>query len=156
MSAVISPCGNYRYLLQREWLIGYGAALFVMLNPSTADAAQDDPTIRRCVGFAKSWGCGMLEVVNLYAFRATKPVDMFAAIDPVGPANDSHIAAAAHRAKIIVAAWGASAKADRASAVLRNLSDHAVHALGVTNNGSPRHPLYLRSDARLIQFGESP
>jgi hypothetical protein len=156
MSAVISECGLYRYLLQREWIGGYGRALFVMLNPSTADATQDDPTIGRCIGFAKSWGCAGLEVVNLYAFRATKPADMFAAADAIGPANDSHIRAAANRAKLIVAAWGANAKRDRAVAVLSLLSDHAIRALGTTKGGYPRHPLFVRGDAKLIPFGVSP
>lgn len=153
MSAVISACGLYRYLLQREWLGGYGRALFVMLNPSTADATQDDPTIRRCIGFAKAWGCAGLEVVNLYAYRATKPADMLAAGDPIGPANDSHIRAAAHRAKVIVAAWGANAARDRSVAVRSLLSDHTMHALGLTKDGHPRHPLFVRGDAQLISFG---
>lgn len=155
MSAVISACGTYRYLLQREWLGGYfrGRALFVMLNPSTADATQDDPTIRRCIGFAKAWGCAGLEVVNLYAFRATKPAEMFAAADPVGPRNDTHILAAANRAKVIVLGWGANAKRDRSTDVRALLSDRQVNALGFTKDGHPRHPLYVRGDAPLLPFG---
>src|SRR5262249_14212908 len=95
-AAVISDCGRYRYSLTRRW--GDAAeprALFVMLNPSTADAEQDDPTIRRCIGFAKAWGMGSLEVVNLYALRATDPAALLSAPDPIGPKNDTMITSAA-------------------------------------------------------------
>ena len=92
--AVISDCGKYRYRLTRKW--GYGRPCgFIMLNPSTADALHDDPTIRRCVGFAKAWGCGALIVVNLFAVRATSPREMMRADDPVGPENKEHVQRAA-------------------------------------------------------------
>ena len=86
--AVLSECKKYRYMLRRVWDRTKPACLFIGLNPSTADATVDDPTIRRCVGFADSWGYGELVVGNLYAFRATKPKDMFNQDDPVGPFND--------------------------------------------------------------------
>lgn len=88
--AVISDDGLYRYLLERHWDDTTSSCTFVMLNPSTADALVDDPTIRRCVGFAKSFGCGSLRVVNLYAYRATKPAELWTVDDPVGPANGSY------------------------------------------------------------------
>jgi hypothetical protein len=81
--ATLSDCGRYRYRLWRRWADG-PTVLFVMLNPSTADADVDDPTIRRCIGFARSWGAGALEVVNLYAWRATQPAELKAAVGPVG------------------------------------------------------------------------
>ena len=148
MSATISPCGAYRYTLSREWLTGYGRVVFVMLNPSTADATKDDRTIRRCIGYAQAWGAGALDVVNLYAFRATKPADLWRATDPVGPDNDAHIAAtvrAEHVTKVI-AAWGKNAKPDRILAVTRIVRDwnpRALHALRVSKDGTPNHPLYL-------------
>src|SRR5580765_5070589 len=119
--ATISPDGKYRYLLSREYEDGmFGTVLFVMLNPSTADATKDDATIRRCVGFTKRWGYSTLEVVNLFAFRATHPRDLWKADDPVGPDNDVTISDAVRRAQLIVAAWGVC-RYPRAMDVLRVL-----------------------------------
>jgi hypothetical protein len=106
--ADLSPCGTYRYLLGRRVGDGQRAALFVMLNPSTADASDDDPTIRRCRRFARREGCGLLEVVNLFAYRATDPVALRLAEDPVGPANDHFISKAVERAALVVVAWASS------------------------------------------------
>src|SRR6185369_17379869 len=103
MTAVISKCGKYRYSLRREWIGGAGTVCFIMLNPSTADASVDDPTIRRCIGFAQRWGYQILEVVNLYAYRATRPRDMFAAADPVGPENEYYLCKAALGAGLRIA-----------------------------------------------------
>ena len=155
--AVISPCGLYRYSLTRRWASG-APVLFVMLNPSTADATIDDPTIRRCVGFARAWGAPAIEVVNLFAYRATDPVDLAAArlggLDIVGPENDLHIAAAAERTSSCVVAWGAHAEAiQRAGDVWRLLAERvSVHALGITKAGAPRHPLYLRADSKPLPY----
>ena len=85
--ATISECGLYRYSLTRVWDDVLPMCIFVMLNPSTADADIDDPTIRRCINFAKREGCGSLMVVNLFAYRATSPADMKAAVDPIGSGN---------------------------------------------------------------------
>jgi len=154
-TAEISDCGLYRYSLTRRWSDGR-RMLFVMLNPSTADASQDDPTIRRCIGLAKREGCGSLEVVNLFAFRATDPRALVKARDPVGPLNDHWIVGASDRAEVIVAAWGASLPAGKPSkrpaAVLRLLADRDVMALGLTNGGCPRHPLYLAGDSPLVTY----
>jgi hypothetical protein len=119
-----------------------------MLNPSTADAARDDPTVRRCIGFARSWGYGGLEVVNLFAYRATDPRALRRAADPVGPANRRHIAAAIANARLVIAAWGADATAGDAAARLRALSRRELRCLGLTRSGAPRHPLYVRATAR--------
>lgn len=89
-TAGISECGTYRYWLCREWSPGLDSLVWLMLNPSTADATQDDPTIRRCMGFARRWGYGGITVVNLYAYRATNPRDLLTAADPVGPENDRY------------------------------------------------------------------
>lgn len=153
--AAISQDGRYRYMLARQW-DDRPAATFIMLNPSTADDMVDDPTIRRCIGFARTWQCGGLVVVNLYALRSTDPRALWADPDPVGPENDFHLAAAArafeHRAPL-VAAWGAHAKADRIQHVLTipAVADR-LQCLGTTKAGAPRHPLYLPATTELERW----
>lgn len=153
--ARISADGRYRWELIRRWDFGPHAT-FVMLNPSTADAAQDDPTIRRCIGFAKRFGYSGLRVVNLYAFRATKPAGLWLAADPVGQFNDDYLTDAAQMARVtsapLIAAWGANAKPERVAQVLRLPGFDRLTALGVTKDGAPRHPLYLRADAQLEKW----
>ncbi len=123
-----------------------------MLNPSTADAAQDDPTIRRCISFAKREGFGRLEVVNLYAFRSPSPSVLFAAPDTVGPGNDHEIEAALDRADSVVAAWGNHAEQERVTevALLIERSGKVSSCFGLTKLRQPKHPLYLPSDTELI------
>ncbi len=140
-SAVISDDERYRYLLTRTWDEAKPVILFVMLNPSTADAYEDDPTIRRCVSFAKRDGYGGLEVTNLYAYRSTKPEELWRVFDPVGPENDYHIMRATERCAQRVAAWGANAKSARSRIVRKMLIDPCV--LGLTKKGFPKHPLYI-------------
>lgn len=134
--------------------------LFIMLNPSTATDTADDPTIRRCIGYAQGWGYDILEVANLFSYRATMPDELYRIQDPVGPGNDLHILKAAERAEVIVCAWGAhGAKDDRGGAVLRMLAGRTTPApltcLGFTGSGSglqPRHPLYLRRNLPLLNL----
>lgn len=157
MSATLSTCGRYRYLLSRreEDLLPRGEhVVFCMLNPSTADAAQDDPTIRRCRAFARSWGWSGLKVVNLYALRSTDPAALWTSTDPIGPANDAHLAAIARDAGDIVCAWGAAAPRERVHAVadLFTAAGARLWCLGTTKHGAPRHPLYVRGDAALIPW----
>ncbi|WP_425318523.1 DUF1643 domain-containing protein [Pseudomonas nitroreducens] len=157
MSAIISDCGQYRYLLTRESglpLAEAPAALFIMLNPSTADATLDDPTIRRCRGFAQAWGCSGLAVANLYAYRATNPRDLLQCTDPVGPENDAQLAALAGEYRDIVCAWGKHAKADRVSVVAAILQQAGARlwCLGINKDGSPKHPLYIRQDTQLMRW----
>lgn len=141
-AASFSRDGRYRYSLRRAWGEGPIAA-WVLLNPSTADAKRDDPTIRRCIDFSRRWGFGALEVVNLFALRATEPSVLRRARDPVGPRNDRAISRAMERADAVVAAWGAhGAWGERASEV-RRLLPAGTLALGVTARGEPAHPLYL-------------
>lgn len=147
-SAEISPCANYRYLLTRTQLFGHGACVFVMLNPSTADGMRDDPTIRRCLGFVSDWGYHQLRVVNLFAWRATHPRDMLRQVDPVGPDGDGWILRATEDADMIVCAWGAQSAAPvrrRADQVRQLLvgNGRALHHLGLSFEGQPRHPLFL-------------
>lgn len=158
--ARLSACGTYRYTLGRRWTQdpSQGAAVFVMLNPSTADAEKDDPTIVRCRNFAKALGCGALHVVNLYAYRATKPADLWRCADPIGPENDEVLRetfkAAAREDRPVIAAWGANAEPRRAEfvGVLANAAGVTLTALGVTKAGQPRHPLYLPATARPYPF----
>jgi hypothetical protein len=142
--------GPYRYLLSRRWGRGPGA-LFVMLNPSTADDQRDDPTIRRCIGFARRWRLAAVEIVNLYALRATRPRDLFAHPAPVGGDNDAAIADAAARASSIIVAWGAHGARDpaRVARVLDALgSGRRLRCLGINQDGGPRHPLYVPAHTR--------
>lgn len=176
-SAHLSACGKYRYQLDREWRgvapnenwrwfgakDGGGhelgepkACLFVMLNPSTADANVDDPTIRRCVGFAKRFKFDLLQVVNLFAYRATDPQEVLKMTgdgDPIGPENQDFIEDCAGRAGLIICAWGAhGGHIDQDETALGWLGDRPKFALGLSKDGHPRHPLYLKSDAALIPF----
>lgn len=137
----------YRYRLMRRWGAPEPRVCWVMLNPSTADASADDPTIRRCVDFSASWGYGALEVVNLFALRSTDPRTLAHTEDPVGPRNDASILAAATLEQtLVVCAWGAGGGLrDRDQAVLAMLRSHGVrlHYLALTKGGQPGHPLYL-------------
>lgn len=144
--------GDYRYVLTRTWDSAAEPVVFVMLNPSTADATVDDRTVRRCIWFAKREGFGGIIVVNLYAYRATNPRVMFAAEDPVGPANDAIIAEHT-RGRTVIAAWSYHAEPARTEQVLELLSEAAaVFVLGLTKHGHPRHPLYVRGEAPLAPW----
>lgn len=145
-SAEISPCGKYRYHLARTLMFGQGTCVFVMLNPSTADGLADDQTIRRCLGYTFAWGFHRLEVVNLFAWRATDPKDMKSAIDPIGPLCDQWIERAAKSAQLVICAWGNHGgylKRDKAVASLLRGSGITLHRLTVTKRGHPGHPLML-------------
>lgn len=157
MSAYLSEDRVYRYSLTRDVapLTGEGTVTFIGLNPSTADETQDDPTIRRCIDFARRWGFARLKMLNLYAYRATDPNDLFAfAGDIVGPENDCTIAKVVGGSDLVVCAWGSHAHDSRSGQVLRLVA--APHALGLNDNGSPRHPLYLRSDTLPEPFAHCP
>jgi len=146
--AVISDDGKYRYLLRRTWDHTMPRMLYVMLNPSTADASIDDPTIKSCVRLAKTFGYGSFEVVNLFAWRATDPDELTNIADPIGPGNDGVIGAAISRCDIVVAAWGAHKIATiRGRHVRETISSWrpAVFCLGQTKSGAPKHPLYIKS-----------
>ena len=143
--AEFSDCGAYRYRLTRTWDAERPRIAFIGLNPSTADATQDDPTIRRIVSFARDWGYGGVDMLNLFAFRATDPRDMKAAADPVGPENDRTLVAVAGQSDVTVAAWGVhGAHQGREARIAGALGD--LSCLGTTQAGHPRHPLYLRRD----------
>jgi hypothetical protein len=157
MSAIISACGTYRYALTRtgDTLSGErGCAMFLMLNPSTADATRDDPTIRRCRSFASSWGNASIAVANLYALRSTDPAALRVHPDPVGPENDGHIYEMAWMHGRVVCAWGTNAPENRVAAVVTLLRQAGARlaCLGTTKCGAPRHPLYVRGDQPLVEW----
>jgi len=157
LSAIISPCGQYRYLLSRP--SGQpdprkSTVLFLMLNPSTADASVDDPTIRRCRGLSKAWNCNGFTVANLYALRSTRPETLWSHPDPVGPDNDRWLRNLAIEYRDVVCAWGALGKPERVRVVAEILSDAGARlwCLGTTKTGAPKHPLYIRADQPLIPW----
>ena len=141
MSATFSPCRRYRYTLARQWIGGAGTINFIGLNPSTADETQDDPTIRRCIGFAKSWGFSGLCMLNLFAFRATDPREMMAAADPIGEDNDGAIALHVGQ-NDTVAAWGAGGWYRGRGPYIHEIYPQ-LKMLRLTQGGHPAHPLYL-------------
>jgi hypothetical protein len=149
--AELSDCRKYRWILWRKWNSELPQCAFIGLNPSTADETEDDPTIRRCIGFAKSWNLGGLIMLNAFAFRATQPKDMKAAFDPVGYENNMALDLASKSVieggGIVIAAWGAHCDEAREREVCQ-LIGKTVHCLGTTKNGRPKHPLYLRADTK--------
>jgi hypothetical protein len=148
--AQISPCGRYRYSLWRKWKPG-PLCTFIGLNPSTADATIDDPTIRRCIGFAKAWGYSGLMMLNLFAYRATKPGEMMAAADPVGPDNDEVLRDAGFNSAIQIAAWGANGSFQGRDTTVRAMLPR-LHCLQLTKAGHPGHPLYLPASLQPMEW----
>lgn len=158
-----SPCRRYRYTLWREWdcdlLTGCADdaehsdeyLVVIGLNPSTADETQDDPTIRRCIGFAKRWGFGALCMTNLFAWRETEPERMKCEPHPVGDDNDYWLTECAKGAGMILAAWGKDGRhrfrAKHVSAMLPPL-----YCLQINQDGSPKHPLYVKADVVPVRF----
>lgn len=155
--AIISECGRYRYHLHRVWKEESPRIVtWIMLNPSTADADIDDPTIRRCVGFARSWGYDGIEVINLFPFRATKPADLKKADDPVGPLGDYYLEQTCRQAgaeRLLLCAWGAHGGfRGRDKEVGELLSEYTLHALELTKKQQPRHPLYLKGSLEPFEW----
>jgi len=174
--AIISADERYRYLLWREWRtpgnarnwIWHGKpgepdaykeprpCVFVMLNPSTADGESDDMTIRKCVAYARRWNYERLEVVNLFAYRATDPCALLAlsyADDPVGTRNQEYFGRVMDRGGTVICAWGAhGGHLGQDETVLGWLDDERCFTLGLTKDGHPRHPLYLPLSAEPTRF----
>ncbi len=152
--AVLSPDKQYRYVLERWWGSG-DPVVFIMLNPSTADHREDDPTIRRCINYADGWGRTGLIVVNLFALRATQPkvlteVNRYEAI---GPDNDDHIEKALARTDLVICAWGRDgALYGRAAEVCKRFSDQRWKCLAMNKDRSPAHPLYQKGGLTPLDF----
>ena len=143
----------YRYTLWREWTQDLPRLLFVLLNPSRADARMDDPTLRRCIGFAQSWDeYGSVELVNLFAYRASDPRTLKRVADPVGPLNNYHIQQAAGRARKIVVAWGVLGELHGRDLAVERLFSQPLWCLGYTQGFAPRHPLYVKRDVPLLPY----
>ncbi|WP_306324146.1 MULTISPECIES: DUF1643 domain-containing protein [unclassified Streptomyces] len=156
-SAALSPCGEYRYRLDRVWNEDAAPMVWVMLNPSTADHVENDPTIRRCTAFAKAAGHGGITVVNLFALRSKNPAHLRGHADPVGPLNEAALVHATNEADRIVAAWGDVTRPERAQqarAVVALLASRgrSLECLGLTGKGHPRHPLYVRDATPMTPY----
>lgn len=164
MTAILSPDGIYRYRLTREVapLTGEGKLTWIMLNPSTADAVEDDPTIGRCMGFTRREGFAEMEVVNLFALRSTDPRALEEGEltpDPTGPLNAEYLEEALREADRIVVAWGVTKPGSRrarhalAFREAAKLAKRGLWCLGENADGSPKHPLYVPGDQPLLPYG---
>lgn len=159
--AIISPCNTYRYLLTRripQIIRHVKPALFVMLNPSTATASVPDPTMTRCVGFARDWGCTSLSIVNVFALRSKDPELLYTHHDPRGPDNSHHVDQQLElhaKTGIIVCAWGAEKIVRQQPWIdefVEKMKECGAKCLGMNKDGSPKHPLYLPKKAELIPW----
>ena len=158
-AATFSACGLYRYRLVRDFG-GRRTVAVCMVNPSTATAETNDPTIRRVIAFASAWGFGRLVVVNLFAYRATDIRELARVADPVGPENDAFIRAAAAEGEMVVVAWGVKSKLPpalrtREAEVLELLAGRELHCVRTTKEGAPEHPLFLPGHLRPVLFREA-
>lgn len=154
--ADISDCGKYRYALSRSWNYDLPCYLFIMLNPSTADADVDDPTIKSCVRIVDNLGGGFLEVVNLFAYRATSPEELYEVDDPVGSDNDLAIKTSVDRCDVIICAWGAYKLAPSRGRFVKKIIQRVhptLFCLGLTQSGAPKHPLYIKTGTPLVNYG---
>lgn len=152
-SAVISDCGKYRYSLTRIWDESKPKVMFIMLNPSTADGIKDDPTIRRCIGFAKSWGFGGLYVCNLFAFRSTNPKELLNTDNPFGDKNIWHTRQLLDKVEKVICAWGNEKIVDKICGKGNSFENiyyayDKLHFIELSKFGTPKHPLYLKSELK--------
>ncbi len=136
---------KYRYILWRIWDETKPTVLFIGLNPSTADETEDDPTIRKCINFAKTWGYGGIYMANIFAFRSTDPRKLYNEQDPVGSANDSYIKEYSDRSELTIACWGNHGNFINRSGEVCNLVN-SLYCLDINITGEPRHPLYVKHD----------
>ena len=151
--AIIDKTKKYRYMLKRQWGKGERFVNFIMLNPSTADDKVDDPTIRRCISFAKRWEFEGIYVTNLFALRATDPEELKSAENPVGKENNLHLADIANKSDKIILSWGNKGLfMGRDKEVLEILKDKEKYCLEISRTGQPKHPLYVHSNVKPIIF----
>ncbi|WP_442199767.1 DUF1643 domain-containing protein [Senegalia sp. (in: firmicutes)] len=160
-NALISQCKNYRYFLTRDLEEGEkGKVVFILLNPSTADHEKDDNTLKKCIGFSERWGYTSLEVVNLFAFRATKPSELYnkVELDIVGNECNKYIKKAVESADKVIVGWGCNGNKKqgkkRSKEVLQLLSkmDKKIYSLGQVKSGHPRHPLMPSYETPLEEY----
>lgn len=144
-TAKLSECRKYRFALWRTWDDSKPYVMFVGLNPSTADETTDDPTLTRCINYAKSWGFGGVCMANIFAYRATEPNDMKAATDPIGSENNDWLKKLSNEAGMVVAAWGNDGSYLGRSQQVKDLLPN-LHCLKLNKSGEPAHPLYQKAD----------
>lgn len=153
--AIFDVTKQYRYSLWRIWDESKPKITYIMLNGSTADAENDDPTLRRCIGYAKAWGYGSLEIVNLFGYWTPLPSELKKSYDPVGPENDIYITKSVKDAEKVLVAWGSHGKFKRQNKhVLDLLEELCIEpfCLGVSKDGNPKHPLYLKADLQPVRY----
>lgn len=158
--AIFSECGRYRYTLERSWASAPRYVLWIMLNPSTADASQNDATIRRCIGYARAWGYTGILVGNLYAWRSTSPRGLYSAPDgsvgAIGEDNDRHLRDMLERASLLVCAWGqlgpTTLASNRVLQIFRPPCRLEPHALRFNASGEPSHPLRLAGNLEPVRW----
>ena len=150
-SAVFSPCRKYRYSLTRSWNSAEGYVLFIGLNPSIADEIIDDPTLIRCINFAKDWGYGGLIMVNLFAYMSTHPKDLKKAKLPIGKNNNKHILKNHQKSQLTIAAWGNDGHFLKRDKEVLEIINNPM-CLNINKSGQPAHPLYQKKDQELINF----
>ena len=149
--AILSKDRKYRYVLSRIWNDSEPMIMFIGLNPSTADEKEDDPTIRKCIDFAKNWGYGGFYMLNLFAFRATHPEDMFKENEPIGKDNDKYIKEYSKKCDKVMCVWGNNGVYKNRSKEVLEMLDNAYY-LKLNQTGEPAHPLYLKSELVPIKF----
>lgn len=147
--AIFSACRLYRYALWRTWDDALPMVLFIGLNPSTADVEHNDPTARRCIGFAQRWGYGGVYMTNLFAYKATQPAQLKAAAEPIGPKTDTWLMRLYHSTDVAIAAWGNHGNFRGRDRIVRQMLPR-LHYLRLTQQGQPAHPLYLKADLQPI------
>lgn len=150
-AATISDCGRYRYTLSRIWNEKLRLILFIGLNPSTADAEEDDPTIRRLIRFATDWDFGGMLMGNLFAYRATDPEDLINCEEPVGRFNNYWLEIMSQKVGIKVACWGTHGTFLKRDKQVLSMLD-SLFIFGLTKEDMPKHPLYLRADTKLVPW----
>ncbi len=154
-SAIFSRCNRYRYELQRCWskrVSKKATVTFIGLNPSTADATVDDPTIRKCIAYAHGWGYSRMIMVNLFAWKATDPASLHYSADPVGSLNDTYIKRAVNRSSVVIACWGEQGTLHNRAEELRSRYPRRLRCLKVNRSGEPTHPLYLPAELKPVRL----
>jgi len=149
--AIFSKCQLYRYMLWRIWDTDRSDLMIVGLNPSTADAQKDDPTIRRCIQFARDLGFGGVYIANLFAYKATLPSNLFKATDPVGPLNNFFLSEFKNLVSTVLVAWGNHGVFLEQNQRVLKLFENP-YCLKINKSGEPAHPLYLKKSETLKHY----
>ena len=151
--AIFDDTKKYRYSLTRVWNPKAGKVTFILLNPSTADALEDDPTVKKCYGFSNRWGYGAMEIVNLFALRATDPSELKNVNDPVGKDNDEYIIKAVESADLVILGWGNECSfSTRDIKLLKKIAKYNPHCLYINKSGKPKHPLYASYSLKPVEY----